>query len=361
MIIDSHAHIFPWLGGAAGYESAELHRLYLQKGMVDHVQPVHRFDSNEIVAGSGLLWDPDRPGISGYREVMFEVLPYGRFAWTTHGERYYLQYMPPALQANEAPAEFLIALMDHAGVDVAVLQNDHLYGDLNQYFAQAVRTFPERFIGLIQVDETIADHEEQVARLHDGTKSGLRGLYYKPAAFFRSDFREFFDAPRFAGFWSEVESLKLPTYWDLVPLPRSTRADYLDQLTRFASWCERYPEVPCLLVMGMPTRLFFESGRLEVPPLLVELARARGVLVELTLPIAWGRWHEYPFQEIDVIARTLYDLVGASSLVWGSDVPNVERYCTYQQSLNYLSRICPFLSQADLNAILGDNLQPFFS
>ena len=41
--------------------------------------------------------------------------------------------------------------------------------------------------------------------------------------------------------------------------------------------------------------------------------------------------------------------------MWGSDMPNVERFCTYGQSLEYLRRYCDFLPASDMDRILGDN------
>ena len=279
--------------------------------------------------------------------------------WVKNGTPYYLQFMPPWLVENEATAELIVAMMDHAGVDVSVLQNDQLYGDLNDYIADAVRTFPDRFIGLIQVDETIADHDEQIERLHKGKQSGLRGIFYAPFAFFRTGFRELFDAPRYARFWAEVESLRLPTYWDLVPLPGNTKQDYLDQLRRFSGWSEKYPKIPCLIVQAMRSPMFVEEGRLKVPPLLADLAQERGVLLEMTLPISYGRYYEYPYAEISNIVGGLYDAIGPARLVWGSDIPNVERHCTYKQSYAYLGRGREFLGEKDLDAIRGENLKYF--
>ncbi len=360
LVIDSHAHIFPDLAGASGYASVADHRMYIQRILVGHVQPYCKADSHEVVEDQGMLWDPERPGISGYREVGLEVSPYGQFTWVKGGVAYYLQYMPPWLQTQEMPAECLCAMMDHAGVDIAILQNDHVYGDLNRYFADAVSAFPDRFVGLIQVDETQADHDEQIARLREGTRIGLRGLFYKPSAFFRVDFRESFDSPRFSSFWSEVESLSLPTYWDIIPIPGNTKTDYLDQLGRFAAWSERYPEIPCLMVQAMPTRLFFSGGHLEIPPLFARLVKERRLLLELTLPIVWGRWYEHPYSELVPLVRALFDAFGSESLVWGTDIPNIERYCTYRQARSYLPQTCAFLTEDDLNAILGENLRRFF-
>jgi predicted TIM-barrel fold metal-dependent hydrolase len=50
------------------------------------------------------------------------------------------------------------------------------------------------------------------------------------------------------------------------------------------------------------------------------------------------------------------DRWGASKLVWGSDMPNVERFCTYRQSVDYVRRHCGFLSAAEKDLVLGGNI-----
>ncbi len=47
---------------------------------------------------------------------------------------------------------------------------------------------------------------------------------------------------------------------------------------------------------------------------------------------------------------------GAERLIWGSDMPNVERFCTYRQVVDYLRRHCPGLSSHDKDRILGENV-----
>ena len=42
MIIDSHAHVFPYLGGASGYDSIKTHMRYLQRHLVDRIGVVER-------------------------------------------------------------------------------------------------------------------------------------------------------------------------------------------------------------------------------------------------------------------------------------------------------------------------------
>jgi predicted TIM-barrel fold metal-dependent hydrolase len=55
--------------------------------------------------------------------------------------------------------------------------------------------------------------------------------------------------------------------------------------------------------------------------------------------------------------ETLFRHVGRERLVWGSDMPNVERNCTYRQSLDYLRlQSDGWLPSADLDRILGLNV-----
>jgi len=63
MIIDGHAHIFPFLGGANGFPSVQDHLRVLQLYMVGHSQPVRRLRDHNIVTEETLADLP--PGSSG--------------------------------------------------------------------------------------------------------------------------------------------------------------------------------------------------------------------------------------------------------------------------------------------------------
>jgi predicted TIM-barrel fold metal-dependent hydrolase len=45
--------------------------------------------------------------------------------------------------------------------------------------------------------------------------------------------------------------------------------------------------------------------------------------------------------------------VGASRLIWGTDMPMVARFCTYRQSMDQFRVHCDFLSDAERADILG--------
>ena len=75
-------------------------------------------------------------------------------------------------------------------------------------------------------------------------------------------------------------------------------------------------------------------------------------------PISWGGVWDYPYPEAQQLIRGMRDLFGASKLVWGSDMPNVERFCTYKQCVDYVRKYCPFLSGAEKDRILGPTCGP---
>jgi predicted TIM-barrel fold metal-dependent hydrolase len=62
-----------------------------------------------------------------------------------------------------------------------------------------------------------------------------------------------------------------------------------------------------------------------------------------------------------VLIRQMRDLLGASRLVWGSDMPNVERFCTYRQCLDYIRKHCAFMTAAEKDAVLGGNVGALFN
>src|SRR2546423_12341187 len=120
--------------------------------MATHGEPVRRLSDHRVVAEQtlhdGRLTDP-----STLQAVDFRVGRFGRFEWTANGEDLYLQFFPPSLQTMASPPEFMLQHMARAGVDRAVLQNARLYGRLDDYLARAVAAYPDKFIGLADVDE----------------------------------------------------------------------------------------------------------------------------------------------------------------------------------------------------------------
>ena len=76
--------------------------------------------------------------------------------------------------------------------------------------------------------------------------------------------------------------------------------------------------------------------------------------------LQFGGRAEYPFVEALDLVHQLHDTFGPRKLVWGSDIPNVERFCSYKQSLDYVRRYCEFLTPREKDLILGDTCAAFY-
>ena len=356
MIVDSHAHVFPFLGAPAGYPSSADHLRWLQLYVASHKQPVRRLRDHAAVAERGLADHPiTEPG--RLRDVGFRVEENGRFVWEHGGEELYIHFMPPSLQTNACTTEYLLAEMAYCGVDVAVLQNAHLYGRLNAYFAAACARHPGRFVGLAEVDEARAGDDDQLASLRSAVEDeGLRGLYYANRGLLFCGYRHGLDDDRYEPLWEEVGRLGIPVFWEIQGLPESTPPNLLAQLERLGRWADRHPDIPCVYTHGFAPGLL--TG--DVPEPVAGILRREQFLIEVLYPISWGREHEYPYPQLEAPLRTLLRLVGTERLVWGSDMPNVLRHCTYAQSLEYLRRHLRTLGVADPDPVLGGNVRRLF-
>ena len=99
-----------------------------------------------------------------------------------------IQLLPPFNEKTTFPAEALLAQMDWAGVDRAVLLQGPFYGEANAYVASAVARCPNRFIGAFAPDpfahdarplynQCVEDYGLRIIKLELTEPTGLTGLY----------------------------------------------------------------------------------------------------------------------------------------------------------------------------------------
>ena len=347
LVVDAHGHIFPFLGGPGGWESASA-----------HVAAIQRLFGVARSATSGAA---DLDFSAPLPDINFKIGKFGRFEWTEDGIDYYRQVMPPSLQDQTASPEFMLAQMEHADVDVAVLQNAKVYGKLNEYFAEVSSKYPTRYVGLAEVDELNADTPDEIARLKYAIKDlGLRGIYYEATRFIEVGRMGAFRDPQYEEFWKEVGRLGIVVEWYLSAGSMSTD-QYTEHLRMFADWAERHEEIPSIIVMGLYPLLFYRDGVVDYPDDVLRIVDKPNVYVEILYPIVAGRlsW-DYPYEPANILIKKQYERLGPEKLIWGSDMPNVERNCTYRQSLTHLTEYCDFIEPQHMDLIVGGNAARLF-
>ena len=153
MIYDGHAYSFPDLRKHPGFADKEQYRRHLQLAVASHFQPAWRKRDRVYADSSGLADASAGWTFDGLHDAHFRAAGYGRFEWTVDGEDFVKQYMPPSVVDMSYPADRLVAEMDYAGVDMALLHRHPYLGIGNDYIANCVRQYPDRLQGLAHVEE----------------------------------------------------------------------------------------------------------------------------------------------------------------------------------------------------------------
>ena len=359
MIVDSHAHIFPPMGGASGHRSVAQHMRYVQHTIMTHHQPTRRVSGNVAIIGE-TLFDGQDVALDAMYEVGFRAGEYGKFVWTCDGIDYLKQYFPPHMRDLESTPEYLIAQMDYAGIGRAVIQSGHLYGRLNEYIAAAIQRYPRRFWGLALVDEWKADGPSGLRSLDLAINQlGLDALWFNTGSLEMHRRDTPVDDPAFFPFWERVRALGIPVFWNVTSAVPG-QDSYLSQLAAFRRWLQNYPDIPCVLTHGLTVARFMHRGKVRVPDVAWQVIDAPNVICELLFPIFQGAVYDYPYHEVRPVIREYFERLGPNRLCWGSDIPNVERHATYRQSLTYLRDYSDFIPQGDMDKILGGNIAALF-
>ena len=359
-VFDAHAHCFPPLGEDRGIMRMRLaeHQYHVRF----HKQGIRR--SRDGARSDASLLAGEADGVSYQPDVDFRIGEFGRVELTADGEDYYIQWMPPTLQDMSSSPEYMVAQMDYAGVDRAVLQHDRIYGRLDDFLSQCVRKFPDRFVALAQVDEWRAGAPGQVERLeHEVTDLGFKGLYFSTGGFVHTNFANNINDASFEPLWQAAADLGIPIHWYAGEYRRDITEAYFRELEDILTWAKNHPGIPCVLTHGLNqiSTLRGHPDRFRIPKSTVDLISLPDWHIELMLHIMNSDFEFPPYNpEIHEVVRQLVDEVGSESLVWGSDMPACERTVTYKQSLFLFQTQCDFLTDEDREAILGGNLQRLY-
>ena len=207
MIYDGHAYCFPPPSRNGGFaDPAEFWR-HLQLFMAHaRQQPCWR-RADRVPADATGLYDPDRPWrFDGLRDAAFRTGDHGLVEWTVDGEDYVKQALPPWTVDFAFPADSLVAEMNYAGIDRALLHRTPYMGLGDDYIADCCRRHPERIQGLAHVPEWWfpSRTDDAVAKLQRAIRDhGLSGLQFMPFHRPLYDLSPEWTGPNFDPLWAD--------------------------------------------------------------------------------------------------------------------------------------------------------------
>jgi predicted TIM-barrel fold metal-dependent hydrolase len=263
-------------------------------------------------------------------------------------------------------AEDLVAEMDYAGVDMALLHRTPYLGVGNDFIAECCRKFPDRIQGLAHVEEWTVrtDTDRAIRKLQEAIREqGLHGLQILPDHLPLYGQPEEWDTDDFTPFWDAFAELDVPLfvtpgYTALASAGVTAAEPVVTRIRTIRNWMERYPDVPVVLTHGLGWRLFIADDRLAIPDEVFDaIPDNPNFYIQVMFAIALGGVWDYPMEQVRPTMEALVDRVGAGRLAWGTDIPMVMRFYTYRQNLEHIRVCSDFLPADQADLIVGGNME----
>ena len=277
-------------------------------------------------------------------------LSWGKVRWGDET----IQLLPPFNEVTTFPAETLLAQMDWACVDRAVLLQGPFYGEANAYVASTVERWPDRFIGAFAPDPVAPDARQKfkqcveeyglrIVKFELTEPTGLTGRYPKLRL----------DVPQFSWIFETAQREGLIFTFDLGKIGSKAY-----QTEAVATIAERYPDLQIVIAhLAQPPINNSDDAELDAKwKEQILLGRKANVSFDLSaLPAYSQAYDEYPYVVAQGYVRRAVDLIGAEKIMWGTDVPGLLTSGSYRQLLNCVRLHCDFLSAEEMAQILGLN------
>ena len=257
------------------------------------------------------------------------------------------QMMPPYMNDNQNTVERLIANMDYAGVNGAVITQEYIDGNQDKYLLSAKKKFPNR----IKITSLYEDYLEGLFEsLRDRTASGSLRLSKGPLS-------KDFDGIKICASRLADPDLKklLPLFKQAEQAGKFISIDMADGAAQTDDLAYVISECPDLRItighFGMVTTDGWQKQ--------IELARSPNVYIE-SGGLTWLFHKEfYPYPSaIDAILEAR-DICGMEKLMWGSDYPRTMTDITYIMAVRFIEETLK-LTDEEKKMFLGENAMKFY-
>jgi predicted TIM-barrel fold metal-dependent hydrolase len=276
-------------------------------------------------------------------------LGYGRVAFGDHS----IQLLPPFNEATIYTPEMLLAHMDWAGVDKAVLLQGIAYGDCNQYVLEALSRYPDRLVGAAYLDpwdpgyrrmlEMIcASSAFRAVKLECSEATGLCGIHPEARL----------DAPSLAWLWDELERRELVLVVDLGAVGSRSY-----QTRAMRAIAEEHPDLKIVIAhLGQPSpAVEADPKRWNLWLEQIDLGRLPNLWFDNASLLTYLPSEDYPYPSAERYMRLAIERIGPAKIMWGSDQPGLLSHATYPQLVRLARLHTRFLSPGEQAMVLGGN------
>lgn len=264
-----------------------------------------------------------------------------------------IQLMPPLLEHTAHTADMLIAQMDWAGVDKAVLLQGPFYGDMNAEVALALRTYPERLAGLAYLDPWTDTAKQQFTRIvSENLFCGIKLECSCSTGLLARHPHARLDDPDIAWLWAAMSRRELVLTLDLGAIGSLSY-----QTAEVRHIAETYPDLQIVIAhMGQPAPdLRNRPERMELWIRQLALGELANVSFDTSSLPNYFLNEGYPYPTAGDYIREAVSRIGSSKLLWATDIPGLLTAANYLQLKQLLDVHGPVLPEAERGAVAGAN------
>ena len=246
----------------------------------------------------------------------------------------------PVKPHREPPlgAEELIREMDAAGVSRAILVPPSWDNDRNDLVLAAAQKYPDRFAVMGRMSMEAPESREKIATWRD--QRGMLGLR---CSFNRPKWLPALTEGRVDWLWQESEKAGMP----LMVIVTHPTVHLIDRVA------ERYPKLKLILChLALQSSKKDEEAFRELD-LLLAIAKRPNVAVKVSALPTYTT-DSYPYRALHPYLKRVHAAFGAQRMFWGTDLARLP--CTYLQAVTMFTEEMPWLSQNDLEWIMGRGL-----
>jgi L-fuconolactonase len=235
--------------------------------------------------------------------------------------------------------ETLVADMDAAGVDGAILVPPSFDGDRNDYAIEAVRRYPTRFAIMGRINLENPAERERLA-----TWKSQPGMLGVRLTFHRDEDRPWLTDGTADWFWPEAERYGIPA---MVHAP--------ERVGKVQEIAAGHPQLTVIydhMAFARETMDGRADARVRE---LLPLAALPNVFVKVSALPCYST-EPYPFRNLHEPLRRVIETFGPARCFWGSDITRVPKTCSYRQVVSMFVEELDFLKGSDLDWVMGKGL-----
>ncbi|MCE2616730.1 amidohydrolase family protein [Phocaeicola oris] len=252
------------------------------------------------------------------------------------------QMLPPFMVDGRNSAEVFLSNMDYAQVSAAVITQEIIDGQQNNYLEEVKATYPDRFFVYGMPDFQNGNFMEESTSL---IKKGFKGFAIPAHRVFAQKHGMNLNSPEMMELFHLMEQNNM-----ILSICLAEGDQHIPPMKEIIQEC---PHLKIAIGhMGMVTFPQWEEQ--------IKLARHRNIMIEMG-GITWLFNKEfYPFPNAIKAVRKIIELVGVNKLMWGSDYPRTITAITYKMSYDFITK-SKELSDNEKEQILGQNARQFFN